>query len=103
MTDQTPDQTPARTAELEELPTAELYDRAMGLAKERKDVGFLWRLLKSIPAAAAAGGDVARAEFDLLHAVSLLEEFNHADEGRVGEALRPLYIEYLAEHGADAS
>ncbi|WP_067482025.1 hypothetical protein [Actinomadura hibisca] len=99
MTEQTPD----RAAELDELPTAELYDRAMGLAKERKDVGFLWRLLKSIPAAAAAGGDVGRAEFDLLHAASLLEEFTHADEGKVGEALRPLYIEYLAEHEADAS
>ncbi|WP_067799642.1 hypothetical protein [Actinomadura formosensis] len=85
-------------AELDELSTRELHERAMNLARERHDVGFVWDLLRAIPAAAAATGEVGRAEFDLFHGLSLLEEFTHAGEGEVGDALRPLYIEYLAEH-----
>ncbi|QXJ20498.1 hypothetical protein AGRA3207_001222 [Actinomadura graeca] len=85
--------------ELDDLPSKELYDRAMSLARERRDVGFLWDLLRAIPAAAAATGEVDRAEFDLLHGLSLLEEFTHAGEGELADALRPFYIDYLAAHG----
>lgn len=92
------DVTPDGAAELDELPSKELYERAMTLARERRDVGFLWELLRAIPAAAAAIGEVDRAEFDLLHGLSLLEEFTHAGEGEMADALRPLYIEYLTEH-----
>ncbi|MGK5556879.1 hypothetical protein ACSNOI_35250, partial [Actinomadura kijaniata] len=66
----------------------------------RRDVGFLWELLRAIPAAAAALGEVDRAKFDMLHGLSLLDEFAHADEGELGEALRPLYIDYLTRRGA---
>ncbi|WP_242906754.1 hypothetical protein [Actinomadura terrae] len=83
--------------DLDELPTKELYERATKLARERRDVGFLWDLLRAIPAAAAATGEVGRAEFDLLHGLSLLEEFTHAGEGELADALRPFYIDYLAE------
>jgi hypothetical protein len=86
-------------APLENLPSKELHDRAMALARERRDVGFLWELLRAIPAAAAAQGDLDRAKFDLLHGLSLLEEFTHAGDGDLAEALRPLYIGYLTEHG----
>ena len=92
------DVTRGGAAELAELPSKELYRRAMRLARERHDVGFLWELLRAIPAAAAASGEVDRAEFDLLHGLSLLEEFTHAGEGEMAEALRPLYIDYLAAH-----
>lgn len=92
------DVTPDGAAELDELPSKELYDRAMRLAKERRDVGFLWELLRAIPAAAAAAGEVDRAEFDLFHGLSLLEEFTHAGEGEMADALRPFYIGYLTEH-----
>ena len=85
-------------AELDDLTSKELYDRAVNLAKERRDVGFLWDLLRAIPAAAAATGEVGRAEFDLFHGLSLLEEFTHAGEGEMADALRPFYIEYLSEH-----
>lgn len=85
-------------AELDELSTRELHERAMNLARERHDVGFVWDLLRAIPAAAAAAGEVDRAEFDLFHGLSLLEEFTHAGEGEVGDALRPLYAGYLAGH-----
>ena len=94
MADVTPDGT-----ELEDLPSKELHDRAMKLAGERRDVGFLWDLLRAIPAAAAATGEVKRAEFDLLHGLSLLEEFTHAGEGDLADALRPFYIDYLVAHG----
>jgi hypothetical protein len=96
------DETPG-TAELENLSTKELHDRAMGLAKQRRDVGFLWDLLRSIPAAAAAMGDHQRASFDMLHGLSLLEEFTHAGEGELAEALRPVYLEYLTRHGTPRS
>ncbi|MFI0349157.1 hypothetical protein [Actinomadura sp. 9N407] len=87
------------TARLENLPSKELHDRAMALARERRDVGFLWELLRAIPAAAASLGNVDRAKFDLLHGLSLLEEFTHAGEGEMADALRPLYLGYLTEHG----
>jgi hypothetical protein len=86
---------------LDDLTSRELHDRAMALAKQRRDVGFLWDLLRAIPAAAAATGDVDRAEFNLLHGFSLLEEFTHAGEGELADALRPFYIEYLRAHGAE--
>ncbi|MEU8797564.1 hypothetical protein [Spirillospora sp. NPDC048819] len=92
------DVTPGGAAELDELPSKELYERAMRLARERRDVGFLWDLLRAIPAAAASLGEVGRAEFDLLHGLSLLEEFTHAGEGEMADALRPFYIEYLTAH-----
>ncbi|RFS82752.1 hypothetical protein D0T12_25285 [Actinomadura spongiicola] len=95
------DTSPNAAAELDALPSSELYDRAMRLAKERRDVGFLWDLLRTIPPAAAAIGEVDRAQFDLFHGLSLLEEFTHAGEGEMADALRPLYIEYLTAHAKD--
>ncbi|QFG20631.1 hypothetical protein [Actinomadura sp. WMMB 499] len=97
MSDATPEQ-----ENLDQLPSKELYDRAMRVAKDERDVGFLWKLLRAIPAAAAALGETDRARFDLLHGLSLLEEFTHAGEGELGDALRPLYIEYLTEHAKRA-
>ncbi|MFG2005432.1 hypothetical protein ACGFNU_40420 [Spirillospora sp. NPDC048911] len=97
-----PDETPG-VAELESLSSKELHDRALDLAKQRRDVGFLWDLLRSIPAAAAATGDRRRADFDMLHGLALLEEFIHADEGEVADALRPVYLDYLTRHGESGS
>ncbi|RAY11697.1 hypothetical protein DPM19_29190 [Actinomadura craniellae] len=84
--------------ELERLPAAELHDRALRLARERRDVGFVWDLLRQIPAANAATGDLDRAKFDILHGLALLDELRHADEGPLAEALRPVYVDYLAKH-----
>ncbi|WP_026400460.1 hypothetical protein [Actinomadura rifamycini] len=95
-----PDATPEEN--LEQLTSKELYDRAVRVAKDEHDVGFLWNLLRAIPPAAAALGETGRARFDLLHGLSLLEEFTHAGEGELGDALRPFYIEYLTEHAKRA-
>ncbi|MEU5879312.1 hypothetical protein [Spirillospora sp. NPDC047279] len=105
MSDQTPgtsDQPPG-LADLDALSSKELHDRAMKLARDRRDVGFLWELLRSIPAAAAATGDGERADFDMLHGLSLLEEFTHAGEGELADALRPVYLDYLTRHATPGS
>ena len=96
------DVTPDAAARLENLSSKELHGLAMARARERRDVGFVWELLRAIPAAAAAKGDLDRARFDLLHGLSLLEEFTHAGEGDLADELRPLYIDYLVEHGPPA-
>ncbi|TNY34957.1 hypothetical protein [Thermomonospora catenispora] len=82
--------------ELDRLPTRELHDRAVRLALARGDLGFLWRLLRDIPAAEAAAGRPEQGTADVLHASALVNEFLHAGEGELAEALRPVYLEYLA-------
>lgn len=85
---------------LEQLSSKELHDRAVTLAEHRLDVAFLWRLLKAIPVAQAAAGHLEQAEADVAVAdlVPLLHDFTHAGEGDLADALRPMYIDYLAEH-----
>jgi hypothetical protein len=86
-------------AELESLTSAELHDRATRLAWRRLDVAFLWSLLRTIPEARAAAGDEERAETDIMRPLALLNDLVDADRGKLADALRPYYIEYLAEHG----
>ncbi|MCO5986060.1 hypothetical protein NE235_08065 [Actinoallomurus spadix] len=88
------------TEDLETLSTKELHDRAVEHAVRHLDVGFLWRLLKAIPAAEAAAGHPDQAEADVSHLSSILNEFVHAGGGDVAEALRPLYLEYLRRAGS---
>ena len=90
---------PVDRAELESLPTEELHDRAIRAAVRRLDVGFLWRLLETIPAAEAAAGRIGEADVDILKLSALVGDALHAGEGEVGEVLRPLYLDYLEEHG----
>jgi hypothetical protein len=89
---------------LEKLSSKELHDRAVRLAEHRLDVGFLWRLLKEIPVAQAAAGHLqeAAADVGVADLVPLLHDFTHAGEGDLADALRPIYIEYVAEHEKDA-
>jgi hypothetical protein len=86
-------------AELETLSTEELHDRALKRARHHADVGFLWRLLEAIPAAEASIGDDDRSKIDILRPLALINDFYDSDEGELGEALRPLYVDYLEEHG----
>jgi hypothetical protein len=85
-------------AELEALPTRELYLRARRRAARRLDVRFFWTLLRSIPAAEAATGAVEEAQADVSSGLARLNDLRDAGEGKLGEALRPLYIDYLAKH-----
>jgi hypothetical protein len=86
--------------ELEDLSSKELHDRAVRLAEHRLDVAFLWRLLKSIPVAEAAAGDLPEAQADVGvgDLVPLIHDFVHSDEGKLADALRPVYLDYLEKH-----
>ena len=84
-------------SELNDLSSIELHDRAMKKARHHMDVGFLWRLLKALPAAQAAGGDLREAEADISHVSALITDaLNTKDDPEALEGLRPLYIEYLS-------
>ena len=91
--------------DLEKLSSKELHDRAMHLAERRLDVKFIWDLLKEIPAAEAATGNLERAEEDVnptswaaYAPVMLLQDLFRTDEGKLADALRPVYIDYLLKH-----
>ncbi|GLW06022.1 hypothetical protein Misp01_11520 [Microtetraspora sp. NBRC 13810] len=83
---------------LESLPAKELHDRAVRYAVRHGDLGFLWDLLKVIPAAEVASGHEDEAVNDLSKVSALLSDAVAAGEGRLGESLRPIYIDYLNRH-----
>jgi hypothetical protein len=85
--------------ELEQLPTSELHDRAMHRARRHLDAKFLWRVIEMVPAARMAAGEPEDAERDTLHVSAQVSEAFTADtDGKLATALRPVYIDYLAEH-----
>ncbi len=88
----------ATREELEALPTGALHERAMEIAKRRLDVGFLWRLLEALPVAEEAIGDEPRSKIDIVRPLALINDFFDAGEGSLGEALRPIYVDYLVVH-----
>jgi hypothetical protein len=84
--------------ELQALSTKELHDRAIEVAKHHTDVAFLWRLVKALPVAEEVTGDDERAKTDILRPIALINDFLYdSGEGALGEALRPLYVDYLVE------
>jgi hypothetical protein len=87
--------------ELELLSTKVLHDRAVERAKRHLDVGFLWDLVKALPVAEEVIGDDERSKVDIARPLALINDFFDAGEGELGEALRPIYVDYLEEH-ADA-
>jgi hypothetical protein len=83
--------------ELDKLSAEELHDRAVDLAKRRRDVRFFWKLFESIPEARAIAGQVGGMEADIQHASSWLRDFRKTG-GQLDEVLRPFYIDYLLAH-----
>jgi hypothetical protein len=86
-------------AALEQMSSEELHDRALELARQRLDFGFLWSLVRAIPVAQAAEGHVREADADIASVTALLTDAMNAGEGDVAEGLRPFYIDYLEAHG----
>jgi hypothetical protein len=43
-------------------------------------------------------GEVEEAQADVRSGIARLNDLRDAGEGKLGEALRPLYIDYLAKH-----
>ena len=85
--------------ELEQLSSEELHDQAVRVAAKHADVRFFWRLLKALPAAEAAAGQIEEAEQDVQSLIGRLDDLRDSGEGQVADNLRPLYVEYLVEHG----
>jgi hypothetical protein len=83
---------------LDELSTHELHDRAVRRAERHLDVRFFWQLLELIPAAETARGDTDEADFDIQSSKGLIKDALHSGDGALGEALRPLFIDYLRRH-----
>ncbi|HEX3519971.1 MAG TPA: hypothetical protein VHT29_13140 [Solirubrobacteraceae bacterium] len=83
---------------LDALSTIELHDRAIRRAEKHLDVKFFWTLLKAIPAAETLSGDDGEAQYDSQFSKGLIYDAVHSGDGELGEALRPLFIDYLRRH-----
>ncbi len=83
---------------LDDLSTVELHDRAVRRAEKHLDAKFFWSLLKAIPAAQALSGDDGEAQYDAQFSKGLIYDAVHSGDGELGEALRPLFIDYLRRH-----
>lgn len=85
--------------DLDALSSRELHDMAMRRARHHLDVGFLWELLRALPAGEAVAGHPDHASADALHLSSLIGDAIDSDEDAgVTDALRPLYLDYLRKH-----
>ena len=84
---------------LERLSSPELHDLAVSRAKRHLDVRFFWRLMKYLPAAEAAAGELDEADNDIQRMSAHVDDVTDAGRGEVAEMLRPFYLEYLREHG----
>jgi len=87
---------------LEQLSSKELHDRAVDRAKHHLDVRFFWQLMKLVPAAEAAAGNIDEAENDVFHLSAHVDDLTDAGEGETADMLRPFYLQYLREHGVSA-
>ncbi len=67
-------------------------------AERHLDVRFLWSLLEMIPAAEVASGDLGEADFDTQVARGQISDALHSGDGKLGDAMRPVFIDYLRKH-----
>ncbi len=88
--------------QLEQLSSQELHDLAVSRAKRHLDVRFFWDLMRLLPAAEAAAGDLDQAETDVMRLSAHVDDVAAAGRGEVGDMLRPFYLEYLTRHGVKA-
>ena len=83
---------------LDALSSEELHDRAVSRAKRHLDVKFFWELIRLLPTAEAAAGNLDQAEDDVLNLSAHVDDVSDAGKGEVAELLRPFYLEYLRKH-----
>ena len=87
-----------RRDELDALSSHELHDRAVHLAMRHLDIGFLWELLRELPATEAARGRTDIAAADVTQVSAMISDVVGSGDGEVADALRPLYLSYLEKH-----
>jgi hypothetical protein len=88
-------------AELDALSTEDLRERAFARAREHRDVGFFWSILRHLPHAddtesldASLGAYGASVD----DAVALWREFTGHGYGEAEPLLRAAFIDYLRKH-----
>jgi hypothetical protein len=89
--------------DLDALSSHELHDLAMRYALRHADAGFLWELLRALPAAAEIEGNPEEAGRDLTQVSALISDALGSGKGAAAEALRPLYLDYLRKHPRSGS
>ena len=67
-------------------------------ALRHADAGFIWDLLRALPAAAQIEGNPEEAGRDLTQVSALISDALGSGKGAAAEALRPLYLDYLRKH-----
>jgi hypothetical protein len=87
---------------LDARSSKELHDLAVRYALRHLDIPFFIRLMRALPVAEAAVGDVDEAEADVMTLRAHVDDVTDAGEGEVADLLRPLYLEYLREHDVSA-
>ena len=88
---------------LERLSSQELHDLAVSRAKRHFDAKFFWDLMKTLPAAEAAAGELDEAETDVLRLSAHVDDVTESGKGEVGNMMRPFYLDYLRRHGVKAN
>ena len=83
---------------LDSLSSAELHDLAVHHALRHLDLGFFIGLVKTLPVAEAAAGQVGEAEADVFTLRAHIDDVTDAGRGEVAELLRPFYVDYLRSH-----
>ena len=87
---------------LEQLSSKELHDLAVSRARRHVDLRFFWDLLKVLPVAEAAAGELDEAEADVASMIAHVDDLTDSGEGEVADLLRPFYLDYLQRHGVQA-
>lgn len=88
---------------LDDLPYAELHDRALRLAQKRRDIGFfidLYNHTRAMHAAATEGGSLGDLSGSLMDAVEAAREaFADIPDPELEPLFRARFVSYLREHG----
>jgi hypothetical protein len=88
-----------RLAELDTLSTEELRKRAFARARERRDIGFFWSVLRHLPHAddtEELDGSLGAVGASVDDAVALWREFTGHGYGESEPLLRAAFIDYLS-------
>jgi hypothetical protein len=88
---------------LDLLSSEELYDLSVGYAKRHLDVRFFWELMRLLPAAEAAAGELDEAGADVMRLSAHVDDLTDAGRKPIVDLLRPFYLEYLRRHGVGAA
>jgi hypothetical protein len=87
-------------AELDELPTDTLRERAFTRARNRRDIAFFWSVFKHLPASDDGGADGSLGvESTVDEAIALWHDSTGHEYGDEEPLLRAAFIDYLLKNG----